>query len=57
MLNSSNWPIERTLSGDTAASQNGPGRYGNEGIVHILQSSIITEASPSDCLVSYQVTC
>ena len=26
---------------------------GNEGVLHIPQSSSITETSPSDCLVSY----
>ena len=31
-----------------------PGGNGNEDVLHIPQSSSITEASPSDCLVSYQ---
>ena len=31
----------------------GPGSNGNEGILHILQSSSITGASPSNGLVSY----
>ena len=31
----------------------GPGSNGNEGVLHIPQSSSTTEASPSDCLVSY----
>ena len=44
----------RTLSGATTPSQCGPGRYGNKGVFHIPQSSSITGASPSDCLVSYQ---
>ena len=37
-----------TLSGPTILSQSGPGSSGNEGVHHILQSSSITEASPSD---------
>ena len=43
---SSIWPIDRILSGATTPEQSGPGSDGN-------QSSKITEASPSDCLVSY----
>ena len=31
----------------------GPGSNGNEGVLHIHQSSSITETSPSDFLVSY----
>ena len=31
-------------------TQSGPGSNGNEGVLHIPQSSSITEASPSDCL-------
>ena len=31
----------------------GPGSNGNEGVLHIPQSSRITGTSPSDCLVSY----
>ena len=42
----------RTLSGANTLSQNGPGSNGNEGVFHIPQSSM-TEASPSDSLVSY----
>ena len=53
-LFSSIWPIERTLLGATPWGQSGPGSNGNEGILRIPQSSSITEASPSDCLVSYQ---
>ena len=30
-----------------------PGSDGNKGVLHIPQNSNITEASPSDCLVSY----
>ena len=47
------WPIDRTLSGSTTPGQSGPGTDGDEGALCILQSSNITEASPSDCLVSY----
>ena len=46
-------PLNRTLSGDTIPSQSGPGIDGNEGVLRILQSSSITEASPSDYLVLY----
>ena len=40
-----------THSGATALSQSGPGSDGNEGVLHIPQSSSIIGAS--DCLVSY----
>ena len=40
---SSIWPIDKTLSGATTLSQNGPGSDGNEGGLHIIP----------DCLVSY----
>ena len=50
---SSIWPIDKTLSGATTPGQSGPGRNGNEGVLHIPQSSSMTETSPSDCLVSY----
>ena len=53
MSNSSIWPIDRSLSDANTPGQSGPGSDGNEGVLHILQSSSITEASPSDCLVSY----
>ena len=33
--------------------RSGPGSYGNKGVLRIPQSSSITEASPSDCLVPY----
>ena len=42
-----------TLSGTTTLSQSGHGRDGNEGVLHIPQSSSITEVSPADCLVSF----
>ena len=41
------------LSGAINPSQSGPGSNGNEGVLHILQSSSITRTSSSDCLVSY----
>ena len=41
------------LSGATTPDQSGPGRDGNEGVLHIPQSSSITITSPSDCLLSY----
>ena len=53
MLNSSIWLIDRTLSGATTSDQNGPQSTGNEGVLRISQSSRITEASPSDCSMSY----
>ena len=39
------------LSGATTPGQSGPGSDGNEGVLHIPQSTAGT--SPSDCLVSY----
>ena len=36
MLNSSIWPIDRTLSGITTPRQSGPGSNGNEGVLDIL---------------------
>ena len=51
-LNSSIWPIDGILKGSTTLSQSRPGSNGNEGILHIPQSSK-TRASPSDSLVSY----
>ena len=53
MSNSSIWLIDRTLSGATIPGQSGPGSNGNGGVLRILQSSNITAASPSDCLMSY----
>ena len=52
MSNSSIWPIDITLSGASIPEQSGPGSDGNEEVLHIPQSSNITEASSSDCLVS-----
>ena len=53
MSNSSIWSIDRTQSGATTPSQSGPGNNSNERVLCILQSSSITGASPSDCLMSY----
>ena len=53
MRNSSIGPIDRTLSGATTMGQSRPGSDGNEGVLSILQSSSITGASLSDCLMSY----
>ena len=53
MSNSSIWHIDRPLSGATAPGQSGPESNGREGVLHIPQSSSITEASPSDSWVSY----
>ena len=47
------WAIDKTLSGATTPDQIGPGSDGNKGVLLIHQSSRITEASPSDCFVSY----
>ena len=54
MLNSSIWPIDRTLSGAITVGLSKPGIDGNEGVLCIPQSLDITGASPSDCLVYYQ---
>ena len=45
---------DRALSGATTPGQSGPGSDGNEGLLHIPQSSSITGTSPADCLVSYR---
>ena len=50
---SSIWPIDRTLSGATTPGESGPGSNGNKETLRILQSSSITEASASGCLVSH----
>ena len=47
------WLIDRTLSGATTLGQSGPGSDSNEDVHCIPQSCGSTEASPSDCLVSY----
>ena len=46
------WLIDRTFFGSTTTGQSGPGSDDKEGVLRITQSSGITEASPSDCLVS-----
>ena len=53
MSNSFIWPIDKTLSSATTLGQSGPGNNANEGIFCFPQSSSISEASPSDCLMSY----
>ena len=53
MTNSSIRHIDWTLSGATTPSQSEPGTDGNEGVFRVPQSSSITGASPSDCLMSY----
>ena len=53
MSNSSIWAIDRTLSGATTPGQSGPRSDANEKVLRIPQSSSITGASTSDCLVSY----
>ena len=45
--------MARALSGATIQDQNEPGSNGNEGVLCISQSPIITGTSPLDCLVSY----
>ena len=50
---SSIWPIDRILSGATPPGSSGPRSNSNIGVLRIPQSSSITEASPSHCLVSY----
>ena len=42
-----------TLLGATTPGQSGPESDGNKEVLCIPQNSSITEASPSDCLVSY----
>ena len=42
-----------TLSSATTLGQRGPRRDGNEQILHIPLNSSITEASLSNCLMSY----
>ena len=51
-LFSSIWSIDKTLSGATTLGQSEPGSDGNEEVLSISQSSSITGASSSDCLVS-----
>ena len=53
MSNSSIWLIDRTLPGATTPGQSESENDGNERVLCIPQSSSITEAAPSDCLVLY----
>ena len=53
MSNSPIWPKDKTLLGAITSGLSGPGSNVNEGVLHIPQSSSITEASSSDCLMSY----
>ena len=50
MSNISTWPI----SSATTLGQSRPTSNGNEGVVCFPQSTSITGALPSDCLMSYQ---
>ena len=45
--------MHKTLSGASTSVQSGPGSDGNDVVLRITQSSSITEASLSDCLMSY----
>ena len=40
------YPIDGTLTGATTPGQSGPGSNGNEGVLHIPQSSIIGTSPP-----------
>ena len=53
MLNSSIWPIGRNLSRATTPGRSRPSNDADEGLLRIPQTSNITEASSSDCFVSY----
>ena len=53
MSNSSIWPKDTTLSSATTPGLSLPGGNGNEGVLHIPQSSSITGTSPSNCYVPY----
>ena len=53
MSNSFIWPTDRTLSGVITPGQSESGSDSNEGVLHVPQSSIITEVLPSDYLISY----
>ena len=47
------WPIDRVLLGTTTRGLSGSGSDDNKRILHILERSGITGASPSDFLVSF----
>ena len=53
MSSTSIWLIDRNLAGATTPDQRGPRNGGNKRLLRISQSSSITGASLSDCLVSY----
>ena len=53
MSNSCILPIQRTPSGATIPGQSEPGSFGNDGVLHITQSSSNAEASPSNYFVLY----
>ena len=53
MLNTSIWPIDRTLSSAITQGQSGPGSNGNKEVLCIPQNSSITGASLLDYLLSY----
>ena len=55
LLKNSLSPIDRILSGATDPGQSGPGSDSNKGILRIPQSSGITEALPSNGLVSFNI--
>ena len=52
-INTSIWPIDRTLLGTTNPAWNGLGSDGDEEVLRIPQRSSITGASPSYGLMSY----
>ena len=43
--------MDATLTGTTTQGQSGPGSNGNEGVLHIPQSSIIGASSSDDLFV------
>ena len=45
--------MDKILLGATIPNQSGPGNDGNRGVLCIPQSSCITGAPTSDCLMSY----
>ena len=53
MPNSSIYSIDMTLTGATSACQSGSVSDGIEGVLRFPESSIITEALLSDCLIPY----
>ena len=50
---SSIWAIDRALFVATVPRQGRPRSDGNEGVLHIPQSSSIIGTLPSECLMSY----